>query len=132
MNVSSHPDDERFAAELAGFELFIQEAHPSARWTRVVVHERPDNAPPWRPGVKTFDPSGYGERFSEVLASTSRNWVNLTASTIDGDTLVVDVEWIPDLEGSKRLQDARLLSINHSGFTRGQAARIGLAGSGDR
>jgi len=113
-----------FREELATYEGWLREVHREhgLLWERVAVYERPDlEHREWRPGTEEKDLAAYEERFSDVLASATRGWVNLAATTICDGTLIVAVEWVPDPEGRHR---DRPVSVNRSGFARGEIERL--------
>lgn len=99
---------------------WVTERYDLPSWSTIVVVERP--APEWRPEheVRPVSAAEFDERFEQILALGHRDWVNVGFAGIDGQALVVAVEYftepLPDGFHFRRDQ----ISINLSGPERRQ------------
>jgi hypothetical protein len=69
-------------------------------------------------------PAEFATRFSEIVESVPRVWINLTADTIRDGRLIVVIEWCshPTPDDGKRFD--RPVSVNWSGIGFAEIARL--------
>jgi hypothetical protein len=116
-----------FAEEICEYESWMRNtlAESGLSWERVAVCERPLTADyrEWQPGDKlTTRPALSESRFAEVLSSATRGWVNLTGVTIDGETLIVALEWYPSPDSE--VLPGQAVYVNYSGLRAGEIDRL--------
>ena len=104
-------------------DLARQQGFALRQWDEVVVTEeengvRGDHARP----AAAFEP-----RFSQILASTTRDWVNLHLDAIDGGRLELVVEFISRQDRNAIRVEPGQISVNLSG-PEGGLRRIALPG----
>jgi hypothetical protein len=72
-----------------------------------------------RPGVTTEQ---LAVRFAEILNTVSRDWVNLTASTVNDRRLILVVEWCS--KPPRETSDGLRVSVNWSGLSFAEVDRL--------
>jgi hypothetical protein len=102
-------------------EVVVAERDESTAWANAVIGDSATD--PARRGPD-YVPEQFAERFAEILDEVERDWVNLSADTIQDGRLIVVVEWCSLPALPDRGQPARPVSVNWSGMGFAEIARL--------
>jgi hypothetical protein len=108
----SRADVDVFKAQVEAFTTWLSRAGRPRHWSGVqVVEVQLRDGDVTHPDQPRIAADAFGDRWSAIVATVSRDWVNISGCGVDGRDLVLAVEWF---SGNDRPDEISVVFSGHA------------------